>query len=99
MTIKIFYTDEDLNIADIDEESLIGIYFWNITSEEWEVYNDTGVNITNQNGYEGYCWANAYHLTLLSIAGEDKTPPSKVTGLTVIDMNDGILSLSFFKFG
>lgn len=93
--IRIFYTQDDLNNSDLDENQLLGIYFWNNSSCEWSLYGDTGVNTEyNQNGYEGYCWANVWHLTILSLGG-DTEPPSKVEGLTVTDAKDGKLDLAW----
>ena len=93
LNLSIFYTQDDLNNSNLNESQLLGIYFRNTTSDEWELYNGTGVNTTyNQSGYEGYCWANAWHLTLLSMGGDNETP-SKVTGLTVTDAKDGKLNL------
>jgi len=74
---------------------LLGIYFWNTNIGEWELYNDTGVNTAyNQSGYEGYCWANAWHLTLITTGGDNELP-SKVTGLSVTDVKDGKLNLAW----
>lgn len=93
--IKIYYTQDDLDNSDIEEDQLLGIYFWNDTEGEWQLYSDNGVNTTyNESGYEGYCWANAWHLTPLTLGG-DTEPPSKVIGLTVTDAKDGKLSLSW----
>jgi len=95
LNITIYYTQDDLDDAGITEDQLIGIYFWNETSEKWQLYNVTGVNTTyNQSGYEGYCWAEAWHLTPLTPGG-DNEPPSRVTGLKVTDAKDGKLSLSW----
>ena len=93
--IKIYYTQDDLNNSGIEEYQLLGIYYWNESAEEWQLYSDTGVNTNyDENGYEGYCWANAWHLTNLCM-GADADPPSKVTGLTVVDAKDGKLNLAW----
>ncbi|MCK5261318.1 MAG: PKD domain-containing protein [Thermoplasmatales archaeon] len=95
VNITIYYTQDDLNNSNIDESQLLGIYFWNDATGEWQLYNNTGVNTTyNQSGYEGYCWVNAWHLTPLALGGDNESP-SKVTGLTVTDAKDGKLSLSW----
>lgn len=95
LNISIFYTQDDLNNSHLNESQLLGIYFRNTTSGKWELYNNTGVNTTyNQSGYEGYCWADAWHLTLLA-SGGDNEAPSKVTGLTVTDAKDGKLNLAW----
>jgi len=95
VNITIYYTQNDLNNSNIDEKQLLGIYFWNDTIGEWQLYNDTGVNTSyNESGYEGYCWVNAWHLTQLTLGG-DNEPPLKVTGLSVTDAKDGKLDLSW----
>jgi PKD repeat protein len=93
--IRIYYTQEDLNSSEINESQLFGIYFWNGTENEWKLYSDTGVNtMYNQSGYEGYCWANAWHLTPLTMGGDTELP-LQVTGLTVSDAKDGKLDLTW----
>ena len=93
ITIMMFYTQNDLSSSHINETQLLGIFFWNDTSGEWQLYSDTGVNTSyNQSGYDGYCWANVWHLTPL-ILGGDIQPPSKVTGLAVTNVHDGKLNL------
>ncbi len=93
--IKIFYTQNDLIDSSIEEDQLLGIYHWNNLANEWQLYNNTGVNTSyNQSGYKGYCWANVWHLTQLTLGGDNK-PPSKVTGLTVSDAKDGKLDLKW----
>jgi len=76
--IQIYYTQEDLNNAGITEDQIIGIYFYNESSGEWELYNNTGVNTTDimvsGKQYAGYAWTNAWHLTNLTI-GADSTKP------------------------
>jgi len=95
INITLYYTNDDLNDSSITEEDLLGLYFWNETKEEWMMYNDTGVNTEfDENGYEGFVWANVWHLTPLSAAG-DSQPPSQVTGLSVSDAKDGKLDLSW----
>ncbi|HEC89178.1 MAG TPA: PKD domain-containing protein, partial [Thermoplasmatales archaeon] len=95
INITLFYTRDDLNNSDIDETQLIGLYYWNTSLGRWILYNDTGVNTTiDSNHYEGYIWANVWHLTPITI-GADIQPPSRVTGLEVIDAKDGKLDLSW----
>jgi len=93
--IRLFYSQDDLNDSNIDENQLFGIYFWDDTIEEWALNNATGVNTEyNLSGFEGYCWANFWHLTLLAPGG-DAEPPTKVTGLIVTDAKDGKLDLAW----
>ncbi len=85
ITILIYYTQEDLDNAGLIETQLLGIYFFNESSNEWELYTDTGVNTTNvvvnDKQYAGYAWANAMHLTKLTICG-DISPPQTTYSLT-----------------
>ncbi|HEC76566.1 MAG TPA: hypothetical protein ENI33_04830, partial [Thermoplasmatales archaeon] len=79
INITIYYTQQDLDNVGITEDELIGIAFWNDTANEWQYYNDTGVNTANiilgGTEYEGYVWANVWHLTPLAPTGNDTTPP------------------------
>ncbi|MEA2053890.1 MAG: carboxypeptidase regulatory-like domain-containing protein [Candidatus Thermoplasmatota archaeon] len=76
--VKIYYTQEDLDKSGIMEKQIIGIYFYNETSKEWELYNDTGVNSTDivvgGKQYAGYAWANAWHLTNITIGADNIKP-------------------------
>ncbi|MHA1289869.1 MAG: hypothetical protein ACTSPB_21015, partial [Candidatus Thorarchaeota archaeon] len=76
--IRLYYTDDNLVNAGLNEEQLIGLYYWNESSLRWELYNDTGVNTTDQDGYSGYLWARAWNQWQLSPkgGGADTTPPS-----------------------
>ncbi|MCX6668018.1 MAG: carboxypeptidase regulatory-like domain-containing protein [Euryarchaeota archaeon] len=95
VNITIYYTQTDLDAVGTTEDKLLGIHFWNDTANEWQLYNDTGVNTSyDQDGYEGYFWANVWHFTLI-LPGGDNIPPSKVTGLTVTDAKDGKLNLAW----
>ena len=60
INISIYYTNQDLVEADVIEESLNGIYYFNRSLNTWVIYNHTGVNTTNKDGYEGFCWAQVY---------------------------------------
>jgi len=91
--IKMYYTQENLANSHVTKNQLIGIYFWDNSTMEWNSYDNTGVNTSdNQNGYEGYCWAQVWHLTTLVQAG-DTEPPMKVEGLTVSNAHNGRLNL------
>jgi len=95
INITWYYTEQDLIESGITEDQLLGLYFWNETSQEWTLYNDTGVNTTyDSDGYVGYVWATIWHLTPL-VAGGDSEPPSPVIGLSVSDAKDGKLDLSW----
>ena len=85
LTIKIYYTQTDLNNAGITEDKLDGIYFYNSVTGKYERYSDSGVNTTDVtvNGipFAGYVWVNADHLTPITIA-YDITSPDKPANLT-----------------
>lgn len=85
-SIKIWYTQADLDEANVNEEDLRGIYYWhNTPSERWVPYDSsntlsddpqqtmaedtsqTGVIRKRKDGYLGYAWAIAYHLTPMRI--------------------------------
>ena len=84
--IKIYYTSENLSAAGINESDLVGIYYWNNSDKDWRLYSDSGeddldrgtsttgintenIQIENQE-YEGFVWASAYHLTIMRIGTE-----------------------------
>ena len=92
--IRLYYTQDDLNNSNITKDQLLGLYYYNTSENKWLIYNDTGVNTTYNNSYEGYVWANIWHLTPL-VSGGDSEPPSKVEGLSVSDAKDGKLDLSW----
>jgi len=79
--IQIFYTQDDLINSNLTEDQLIGILFWDESDEIWKKYNYTGKNTTNQEGYEGYLWANVTHFSLLAPYGDSKPP-------TIYSVND-----------
>ena len=99
IAIKIYYTQEDLNNAGITEGQIIGIYFYNESSGEWQPYNDTGVNTTdiivNGKHYAGYAWANAWHLTNLTIGADDIKPEiSNVVANPTVQKINGYVNTS-----
>ncbi len=73
--IFIFYTQADLDEVDLTEDQLIGIHYWNITTNKWQIYDNTGVNTSyNKDNYVGFIWASVNHLTPLVPGGN--RPPS-----------------------
>jgi hypothetical protein len=52
--IRLYYTDDELTAAGIDEESLQ--LFW-LNGDVWDVCSESGVNPASINGYSGYIWA------------------------------------------
>ncbi len=81
--IKVYYTREDLENANIAEYEIKGLYYWNSTKQQWILYSNsgeddqerghslTGVDTSNISvdgrEFEGFVWAEAYHLTVMSI--------------------------------
>jgi hypothetical protein len=65
--IKIYYTEDQLYEIDKDESDLLGIYYWDGNIEDWILYETTGVNDLDVDGYAGYVWAEADHLTMMRI--------------------------------
>ncbi len=93
--IQIYYSQSDLDSIGLIESQLIGLCFWNESESQWQLFNDTGVNTTyNGQGYDGYVWVDAWHLTNISIVADD-IPPTQVSGLTVTDAKDGKLDISW----
>jgi len=62
--IKVYYTDEEVEAAGIDESSL-RLYYWNESSSTWEEMPDSGVNTT-----ANYVWANTTHFSIYGVYGE-----------------------------
>lgn len=97
LTIKIYYTQTDLDDAGITEDKLDGIYFYNTQTGLFERYSDSGVNPTDVNingtNYAGYVFANADHLTPVA-AASDVIAPSTPTNTTAT-AGDGKVTLSW----
>lgn len=84
INITIYYTQQDLNNANLNETSLDGLYYYNTTEKNWKKYQTTAVNTTNitLNGvwYEGYCWAQANQNEISpKTIGNENNPPSQPT--------------------
>jgi len=62
--IKIYYNDDEIINAGINESSL-RIYYWNETEDEWQTIEDSGVNVS-----ENYVWANTTHFSLYGTYGQ-----------------------------
>ena len=81
--IKLFFTQKDLDDAGLDKQDLKGIYFWDEAQNQWILYSESGDNSTTSvvtdtitiadKKYEGYLWANAYHLTKMRGGSIDTT--------------------------
>jgi len=78
--IAIYYTQADLDEAGINENEIIGMYYFDEQAGMWRLYNSTGVNTNDVtiNGipYEGYVWAYAYEgqLSPKVIGGKPSVP-------------------------
>jgi len=64
LEIRLYYTDDALAAAGIDDESLLQLLWWD--GDDWNECSDSGVNTGNTNGYSGYMWAKIRN---------DTTPP------------------------
>ncbi len=65
LEIRLYYTDAEVEAADVDEESL-RLFWWNDTA--WVQCSDGGVNTASTNGYSGYMWAKIRNNTTPSLA-------------------------------
>lgn len=68
--IRIYYTNEEIISAYVDQSTL-KMFYWNETSQEWVLEENSGwVTPSDKPGYDGYVWANIYHLSVFSAMGE-----------------------------
>ncbi len=74
-TLRIYYSDERISAANINENS-IKINFYNETSGEWKELN-TAVNIE-----ENYAEATIYHYSTYALFGEENLQASPSTALS-----------------
>ena len=75
INITIFYSQDELDEQGINENQIVGIYFWNETKNDWDIFNETGVNTSyNENCYEGYTWARVWHLTNITVGTDEISP-------------------------
>lgn len=94
--IKIYYTDEQIRAAGLDESTL-RIEYYNDTSRIWERYDATcgsapcgGVNTTGN-----YVWANTTHFSGFGVFGSAIAAPSgRTTGIGVSTVSIYNISLS-----
>ena len=68
--IKIYYTDEEINNANLDEETL-RIHYFNDTSNQWQILNST-VNTTGN-----YVEVTIDHLSTFGVFGDEKESASE----------------------
>jgi hypothetical protein len=71
LEIKLYYTDAESGAVDISEESLL-LFSWNGTA--WVQCSDSGVTISETNGYTGYIWAEIRDDTTPTLAQLTGTP-------------------------
>jgi len=80
--IDIYYTEANLDDSGLVEGNVYGVWYYNTTSQKWELVNDTGVATTNVTiggtEYDGYVWANIHHFSAFA-AGADSTSPSNAS--------------------
>jgi hypothetical protein len=96
--IRIYYTQNDLDQAGVQEGDLQGIYYWSGASNQWNLYSSSGtddqgrgpstsgVNTTDTTinivAYAGYVYASAYHLTLMRIGTGGGFLPVQMSALS-----------------
>ena len=86
--LEVYYTDAELAEHNIDENQLVGIFYYDESIPEWQLLNETGVNtvdvVVSGKSYSGYLWANLYHFSQYA-PGSDITPPD--TGDVLVSPN------------
>jgi hypothetical protein len=99
ITIKLYYTQNDLDQVKIDESKLVGLYYYDQVTNAWKLFENTGVDtndiIVNGVQYAGYLWTNTNHLTPVT-AGYDITAPTKPANFTA-KAKDGEINLTWEK--
>ena len=70
MTVRIYYTDEEIANSGLDEESL-KIHYFNETSSQWQILNSS----VNSSG--NYIEATLKHLSTFGVFGEKKVASSQ----------------------
>lgn len=90
VVIKIFYTEEDISAAGIDESTL-RIWHYNVTSGEWVKESDSGVDTVNN-----YVWANVTHFSVYGVFGSSLPTTSELSTTLAIsyDLPDYIKSMN-----
>lgn len=66
-TVRIYYTDAELQAAGVDESSL-KVFYWNTTSTTWEEYTTT-INTT-----ENYVEITVTHFSIWAVLGQTPSP-------------------------
>ncbi len=65
--IKVYYNDAQVSALGLDESSLT-LHYYNETTGEWSVLENSGVNTA-----ENYVWANMTHFSLYGVFGDKVT--------------------------
>jgi len=92
--IRIYYDQEDVDAAGIDESTL-SMYYYNEELGEWVVEADSGVNTV-----EDYVWANVNHFSFFAPGGFAPVVPTSSSGgssggALVIDLGNLTDNISF----
>lgn len=78
ISIDISYTKKDLEDAKIDEKQITGLYFYNSSTSNWELYPSQTINRNNftEGGieYEGKITIEADHLTPMVLGADTEAP-------------------------
>jgi len=80
ITIRIYFTNEEIISAYVDQSTL-RLYFWDETNLEWTLPSNSGVEPSDVPGYDGYVWADIYHLSVFAAMGNPKEPKVPVGGV------------------
>ena len=105
VTLKIYYTLQDLANANVsDENKLQGIYYFDFTANMWKLFDGSSVNTTdimfNGVSYAGFVSANVNNFSLISLTpltvGTDITAPVKPANITA-NSGDGQVELKWDK--
>jgi len=105
VNVTLFYTEADLAEADVTEDTLDGLFYWDASALLWDICEETGVNRTySRGGYEGYVWAvvQPADMAPMTAAGKESGgggntvphaafsyTPGSPTDLDVIQFTDG----------
>lgn len=78
VTVRIYFTQADLNAAGITKDKLYGLYYYDRAGVVWRNYARSGVDTTpvvlNGQSYLGFVWADVDHLTPIAVAYDNSAP-------------------------
>jgi len=72
LEIRLYYTDDELTAAGIDDEELLQLLWWD--GDAWVQCSNSGVNTASIYGYSGYMWAKIKSDTTPSLVDLQGTP-------------------------